>query len=205
MSNYIFTNQVSANPINPNVGWNNSWISVDNNAGRSLFANASYITNFDDLVINLSASDVTIGNVHIADAGTGLHADVADVGIGQGALRVLTQDLEAGDDDISIGDRNGNIASVNPALSAINVYPVVRSGGFTMCETLTFGPPSFVSRQILIHNPNNSNAYPILTLTSGMSCRLPLSRSSQSHNFLVLDLSVYTIDAYEGCDITLFA
>ena len=203
--NYVFNNQVSSAPINSNIGWNNSWIKVDNNAGRSLYAGASYITNFSDLNISLSAGDLTIGDIHIEDPVTKLQADVADVGSGQGALRVLSQDLEASVDDVTIGDRNGNLASVNSSLSAINVYPVVRSGGFTVCETLTNGSPSFISRQIIIHNPNDVEVYPILTLTGGTSCRLPLSKNSSANHSYVLDLSVSSVDDYAGCIVTLFA
>jgi hypothetical protein len=40
-------NQLSSAPINSNVGYNNSWLKVSNNAGREMFAQANYITNFD--------------------------------------------------------------------------------------------------------------------------------------------------------------
>jgi len=43
------TPKVNTNPINPNVGWNNSWISIENDQGRPLFAQATYITNVQDL------------------------------------------------------------------------------------------------------------------------------------------------------------
>ena len=119
---YILNNQVSSVPINSNVGYNNSWIKVSNDAGREMFAQANYITNFDDLSISLSASDVNIGNVHIADSVTGLHADVVSVGIGSGALRVISQDLESTEDDVTIGDRLGNFAAIHSTLSALKVY-----------------------------------------------------------------------------------
>jgi hypothetical protein len=119
---YTLKNEVSSAPINCNVGYNNSWLNVANNAARPLYAQASYVTNFDDLSISLSASDVNIGNVHIADSTTGLHADVVNVGIGSGALRVITQDLESKDDDVTIGDRIGNFAAVHQPTSALKVY-----------------------------------------------------------------------------------
>ena len=144
---YILTNVLSASPINSNVGYNNSWIRVDTNAGRSLFAEASYITNFDDLVINLSASDVTIGNVHIADSTTGLHADVADIGIGMGALRVLSQDLESNVDDVTIGDRSGNLAYIT--LSALNVFVTNSINAVSVTNQLT-------STSVIVLNPVSS-------------------------------------------------
>lgn len=122
MSNYIFNNQVSARPVNPNVGWNNSWIQVDNNADRPLYAAASYITNFDGLTVSLSAGNVDIGSVHIEDPTSGLKVNVADIGTGLGALRVLSQDLESDLDDISIGDKGGkNFASIYAPTSSLNV------------------------------------------------------------------------------------
>jgi len=119
-SNYVFTNQVSAGYSNFNIPPNYSWIQVDNNAGRPLYAQASYITNLDGLTVALTASNVNIGDVHITDPITKLHADVADIGSGQGALRVLTQDLDSKHDDFTVGDRNGNYAYVTN--SALNVF-----------------------------------------------------------------------------------
>lgn len=40
---------ISANPINPNVGWNNSWIKVENDQNRPLFAQATYVTNLENV------------------------------------------------------------------------------------------------------------------------------------------------------------
>ena len=121
MSNYTLKNVVSSSE-NPNVSYCNSWLKVENNASRPLFAQASYITNFDDLSISLSANDVNIGSVHITDAATGLAADVVLVGPGSGALRVINQDLESTQDDITIGDRKGDFASVHSELSALKVF-----------------------------------------------------------------------------------
>lgn len=203
---YTLKNNVSSAPINCNVGYNNSWLNVQNNANRELFAQASYITNFDDLTISLSSADVRIGNVHIADSTTGLHADVANIGPGSGALRVLTQDLESTDDDITIGDKQGkNFASINSSFSALNVYPVVTSSGFTKCETRSTNSPSFTSRQILVHNSSNNDVYVNLTLTSGMSCRIPVGKNTSANHIMVLDLQVSGVNDYGGCEITFFA
>ena len=119
---YTLVNELSNTPENCNIGYNNSWLHVKSNAGRELYSQASYITNFDDIKISLSASDVAIGNVHISDHTTGLNADVVNVGIGSGALRVITQDLESTEDDVTIGDRLGNFAAVYAPLSALKVY-----------------------------------------------------------------------------------
>lgn len=117
---YILINQLSSTPLNSNVGYNNSWLEVENNANRDLFAQASYITNFDDLTISLSAGNVTIGAMEIKDGNSNLKADVTESD-GLNALRVLTQDLESSVDDITIGDKQGNLATVDQNLSALNV------------------------------------------------------------------------------------
>jgi hypothetical protein len=126
-SNYLFTNQVSAGYANANIPQNYSWIQVDNNAGRPLYAQASYITNLDGLSVSLTASNVAIGDVHIADP-QGLHANVVDVGTEGspiGALKVLSQDLDSNVDDITIGDRNGiDFATIQPSTSALRTYDI---------------------------------------------------------------------------------
>jgi len=117
---YTLSNIISSEPVNGNAGYNNSWLEVENNANRDLFAQASYVTNFDDLTISLSAGNVDIGAVEIKDWNSNLRADVTESD-GLNALRVLTQDLESSVDDITIGDKNSNFATVDPSTSALNV------------------------------------------------------------------------------------
>jgi len=124
-SNYTFSNQVSAGYSNFNIPPNYSWIQVDNNAGRPLYAQASYITNLDGLSVSLTASNVNIGDVHIADPITGLHADIAQIGVGQGALRVLSQDLTATADSVAIGDYLGNYATITNNALNVNIKQTV--------------------------------------------------------------------------------
>ena len=85
---YTFTNLVSSSPINGNVGYNNSWIDVDNNADRPLCAQAMYVTNLDEMVISLSASNIDIGHVKLQDADSELKANVVTVSPGVGGLVV---------------------------------------------------------------------------------------------------------------------
>lgn len=201
---YTLSNTLSTEPTNGNVGYNNSWVQVENNANRDLFAQASYITNFDDLTISLSAGNVTVGAVEIKDGNSGLKADVTESD-GLNALRVLTQDLESSVDDITIGDRSGNFVTVQASQSALRVYPVVQSGGYTKCETRTDGNPTFISDQIFIHNSSNSHVYPILTLTQGTSCRLAVGKETEVNHVLILNLAVSAVNDYAGCEITFFA
>ena len=207
---YNLNNTVSSSPSNASIGYNNSWINVSNNAGRELFAQANYITNFEDMTLTLSAADVNIGNVHLSDATTGLHADVVSVGIGSGALRVISQDLESSDDDVTIGDRVGNFASIYAPLSALNVYiknPTIYSVpySYTIGETKTNGNPSFLSKQVIIHNLNNTNVDVNLTLTSGTSCNIPIGKNTSSNHIMTLNIEVSTVNIYNGCSITFLA
>jgi hypothetical protein len=201
---YTLSNNLSTSPENCNVGYNNSWILVENDAQRKLFAQASYVTNFEDFTVSLSAGDITIGSVEIKDGNSNLKADVASAN-GYNALRVISQDLESDVDDITIGDRNKNYATIIPAFSALKVYPVIQGGGFTKCETKTSGTPSFISEQILLYNPNNNNMHVDLTLVSGMSCSIPLGKKDSFNHSLILNLSVLTVNNYSGCEITFFA
>ena len=192
------------------MAWNNSFVEVGNNAARPLFAAASYITNLSDLTISLSSSNLAIGNVHIADHTTGLNADVVNVGTGSGALRVISQDLESSQDDVTVGDRSGNFASVNKPLSALNVYitnPLLfyTQYSYVSCETRTSGNPSFTPKQILIHNRSNSDVYVNLTLSSGMSCNIPIGKNTSANHSISLNLSVSSVNNYNGCEINFFA
>jgi hypothetical protein len=92
-------------------------------AGRPLYARASYITNFSDMAINLSAGELSIGSVTIKDNGSGLTCDVVtDPDNNLNALRVITQDLDSDYDDITIGDKNGiHFATIDGSLSSLNV------------------------------------------------------------------------------------
>ena len=99
-----------------------SWIPIENDANRPLFARAGYITNLSDITVSLSTSDIQIGAIEIKDGNSNLRADVEAIGGGFNALRVLTQDLESTSDSIAIGDLSGNVVGVNAALSALNVY-----------------------------------------------------------------------------------
>jgi len=110
---------------NPGIADTYSWIPVEGDAlGRPLYAKASYITNFSDMSIHLSASELSIGAVTLKDNNSGLNADVVSVpGYGAG-LQVLTQDLESTIDDITIGDKEGNYAGVDNNLSALQVKVV---------------------------------------------------------------------------------
>lgn len=183
-----------------------SWVpTVGEALGRPMFAKASYITNFSDLQVSLSTADINIGSVQISDQVSGITADVVPVaGYGNG-LQVLTQDLESDIDDITIGDKNKNYATVNSVFSALHVFPVVQAAGHTLCETKTSGNPTFTSKEILIHNPANNAVQVTLTLTSGLSCSVPLGKTTEPNHVLRLNVAVSAVNIYSGCEVTFFA
>jgi hypothetical protein len=99
-----------------------SWVPIVGDAlGRPMYARASYITNFSDMSIYLSASELSIGAVTLKDNNSGLNADVVAIPDYGSGLQVLTQDLESSIDDITIGDKQGHYADVVPHLSALQV------------------------------------------------------------------------------------
>ena len=181
-----------------------SWIPIDNNANRPLYARASYITNLRDLSISLSASDISIGGVELTDGEDhNIRATIVELGGNEGnALKILSQDLESSIDDVTIGDKLGRFAAVNSELSALNVFPVVKSGGFTKCATLTSGNPPFLPKQVIFHNQSNDDIKVEITLASGMSCSIPIGKNSSANHIMVLDLAVISVENYSGCELT---
>jgi hypothetical protein len=110
-----------------------SWIPVESSTERPLFARASYITNLKDLSVNFSASNITIpGGIELADGvDSNIKATVITLGPNQGtALKVITQDLESTQDDVSIGDRDGNLAEVDSELKALKVVALKKTGSY---------------------------------------------------------------------------
>jgi len=153
-----------------------SWVPIIGNAlGRPMYARASYITNFSDMSIYLSASELSIGAVTIKDNNSGLNADVVDItGYGAG-LQVLTQDLESTIDDITIGDKDGHYASVDPLLSSLQVkvtnsYPITYaqdSGHVDAFGRLRASMPTTLFDSKTLHN--KSSLFWSQTATNGAS------------------------------------
>lgn len=107
---------------NPGIADTYSWVPIVGDAlGRPMYARASYITNFSDMSIYLSASELSIGAVTIKDNNSGLNADVVSIPDYGAGLQVLTQDLQSDIDDITIGDKQGHYADVDWSLSALKV------------------------------------------------------------------------------------
>jgi hypothetical protein len=51
---FTLTPIVSTNPFNANVGWNNSWINIENNQNRSLFAQVVYPVNIAEQLTTIT-------------------------------------------------------------------------------------------------------------------------------------------------------
>lgn len=110
-----------------------SWIPIQNDQNRPLYARANYITNLSDLSISLSAGDLNIGSVEIIDHDTGYKATVSQAG----AIHVLPPDLDSNIDDIAIGDRDGSLASVVRSLSALRTFTVNPVSAVSITNSLT--------------------------------------------------------------------
>jgi hypothetical protein len=122
---YALNNRVSALPLNNNVAHNNSWVVVDNNAGRPFFAQANYITNFSDMVVSLSASNVDIGHVKIqGPLDTDPIAAVITTEPGVGALNVYVSNPPSS--AVSIVNQLTSLTIDNP-VTAVTVLNTVSS------------------------------------------------------------------------------
>ena len=78
-------------------------------------------------------------------------------------------------------------------------------GSFTMCETRTSGNPSFISSKIFIHNNVNQDANVKLMLTSGLSCNIPIGKSSDANHVYTENLAVSGVLDYNGCSINFYS
>lgn len=124
--------EATVNAYNVGMAETFSWIPVTTNTDRPLFARASYITNLSDLSVNFTASNITIpAGIELADGDDpNIKATVVNLGSQGTALKVITQDLEASEDDITIGDRDGNLAKVDSQLNALQVVSVKKYGTY---------------------------------------------------------------------------
>lgn len=106
-----------------------------------------------------------------------------------------------------------------PPLTSVDVYPKYAvltynaggvggagpGGSFTRCETRTSSNPSFISSKIFIHNSVNQDANVVLTLTSGLSCTIPIGKSSEANHVYTESLAVSGVNNYAGCSINFYA
>lgn len=101
-----------------------------------------------------------------------------------------------------------------PPISSVNIFPKIATltysvngngGSYNMCETRTSGNPSFIPSKIFIHNSVNSDANVKLMLTSGLSCIIPIGKSSEANHVYTENLAVSGVLDYAGCSINFYA
>lgn len=152
-----------------------SWIPIENDANRPLFARAGYITNLSDLSISLSASDINIGSVELADGvNPSIRATIVALGGSEGsALKVLTQDLESSIDDVTIGDKTGSFAAVNKTLSALRVFEVAPVTAVRVLNTVP------ISGSVSITNPTTAiNISNVVAVSGSVTVLNPVTQLS---------------------------
>ena len=145
-----------------------SWVPIVGEAlGRPMYAKASYITNFSDMSIYLSASELSIGAVTLKDNNSGLNADVVAIPDYGAGLQVLTQDLESTIDDVTIGDKEGHYADVVPHLSAlkVNVTNLTNSVNLDAFGRLRISNPATLFDSS--HRYKDNNLWSSLTAVNG--------------------------------------
>ena len=154
---------------NPGMAETYSWIPIEGIAlGRPLYAQASYITNFSDLQVTLSSSEVNIGSVHISDEVTGLTVDVIQTGTNVGALNVFVSNPLSSIVVTNTVGVSGSLTVTNPVTSVTVTNPVTSVNAVV---TNTVG----VSGSLTVTNPVTSvNA--VVTNTVGVSAiNLPVT------------------------------
>lgn len=147
----VLTPKLEGTPGQPpsyNVGMAEtfSWVPVENDAGRPLFARAGYITNFQDFTVSISAAELNITSIEIKDGNSNRVADVEFVG-GYNALSVFTQDLESTSDSVALGDIYGNKVGIDETLSALNVFVTNPTTSLNVTNTVA------VTGLVTINNP----------------------------------------------------
>lgn len=116
-----------------------SWVPIENDSGRPLYARATYVTNMSDMTVNFSGSTLSIGSVVIKDGDSNLEATVTNIGGGQGAVKVLTQDLECENDNVTIGDASGALAKVDSTTEALQVLVKHKYGTLSSFNNFSTG------------------------------------------------------------------
>ena len=124
---------------NPGMAETYSWLPIEGEAlGRPLYAQASFITNFSDLQIQLSASEVDIGSVHISDHSSGITADVVADG-GTNGLRVVASGSVSVSNPITAVkvSTNGNTLAVSGTTVVSNTVSISTTQTLPISGTVT--------------------------------------------------------------------
>jgi len=180
-----------------------SWIPIQNDQNRPMYARANYITNLSDLSISLSAGDLNIGAVELIDHDTSYKAYITQ----DGALHVLPPDQDSIIDDITIGDKDGSLASVVRATSSLNVnvtnFAVLTANQFitnTLLNAITANEATAVN-QVSTNTLLNS-------VTANLATEITLQKSltannSTAANQVISNTLLNSVTANQGIQITL--
>lgn len=138
MSNFTTTGIVSSTPSHPSIGWNNSWIVIDNNANRELYAQAMYVTNFDELEITLSAGDLRIGSIEINDPRNINSKATIDAPTSSLNVKINNSDYATSNNqEIEITLLNQLTANTNTSIALLNTLTADDAITNTLLKTLT--------------------------------------------------------------------
>ena len=165
-----------------------SWIPIRNDQNRQMYARANYVTNFSDLQITLSASNLNIGSVKIQDGNSGALADVVQSGTNY-ALLVQTQDFTSTLDSVTIGDNKGNLATVTASSLNINVTNVnaLTSNLATSINQVTTNTflNSITSNQATTNNQIVTNTL-LNAVTANQASQITLANALTAKNSLAI-------------------
>jgi hypothetical protein len=136
------------------VGYNNSWVEVQNNADRPLFAQAAFITNLDDITVSLNTPNVDIGHVKLQDADTELKANVVTVSPGIGGLVVsIANPVTAV--NATLTNSISSFSLINP-VTAVNATLTNPVSSFSLVNPVTAVTINNPVTAVTINNPVSS-------------------------------------------------
>lgn len=131
-----------------------SWIPIENDANRPLFARAGYITNLKDLSISLSASDINIGGVELVDGEDhNVRVKIAQLGTGKGnALQVVEMNPLTSVRILNTTAVSGSVTILNP-VSSVSLTNQLTSVSVTNDVQVHASATFPVSGSVTITNP----------------------------------------------------
>lgn len=159
-----------------------SWVPIENDVNRPLFAQASYVTNLKDITVSLSASDVTIGAVEIKDGNSGIRADVVSLGDGLNGLCIRTQNVVTVSGSVTMTNPVTAVTVTNQ-ITSVNAN-ITNASALTSVQATITNPVTAitVTNQITSVNANITNASALTsvnaTLTKPISGNFGIAKSS---------------------------
>lgn len=160
------------------------------------YAVLAHLTNPEDIDIVLNAGDITVELEALEALNVRQNTLLESLTSKTEQLKTYVDDLEKNTFDTASACDDIYHELKNTKLA--NYYPI----GFTRCETRTTGNPSFIPRQLIIHNSQNNDTDVFLTLTSGLTCSIPIGKNTSANHIMTVNIAATGIDNYNGCTIT---